>query len=135
MTWTLALEQEGESVVSRVDAERFKEIMQTTAQTMNAHTMMKLEGGTPNGRYLEVEVTKVLAQSAAQAPRQDTLAVFHSEVLAYADRQARREFVQVVSELPGHWVSNEGWRVLPDQEDAQRQVPAHFALGLDGQVV
>lgn len=81
------------------------------------------------------DLTQVLPQLAAQAPRQATLVVFHSAVLAYVDRQARREFVQVVSELPGHWVSNEGWRVFPDQEDAQPQVPTHFTLGLDGQVV
>src|SRR5699024_10695128 len=81
------------------------------------------------------DLTQVLPQLAAQAPRQATLVVFHSAVLVYVDRQDRREVVQEMSELPGDWVYSEGGRVLPDQQDAKPQVPTHFTLGLDGQVV
>jgi hypothetical protein len=52
---------------------------------------------------------------AAEAPRDATLVVFHTAVLAYvADRAERAAFAQTVSDAGGVWVSNEGPGVLSD---------------------
>lgn len=81
------------------------------------------------------DLVRVLPELASQAPKEATLVVFHGAVLAYLDSAAREAFVRVVTGLPGHWVSNEGWRVFPDQENARPRVPTNFTLGLDGRVV
>lgn len=81
------------------------------------------------------DLVRTLPGLAAQAPKEATLVVFHSAVLAYLDSVSRDAFVRVVSELSGHWVSNEGWRVFPEWEDAQPKVATNFTLGLDGRVV
>ena len=54
-----------------------------------------------------------LAALAAQAPAGATLVVFHSSVVTYVPDRVRTAFVELVSGLPGHWISNEGTRVLP----------------------
>lgn len=81
------------------------------------------------------DLVRVLPGLVAQAPKEATLVVFHSAVPAYLDPVSRGEFVRVVRGLPGHWVSNEGWRVFADQENARPETPTHFTLGLDGRVV
>jgi hypothetical protein len=51
---------------------------------------------------------------AAQAPRDATLVVFHSAVLAYvADRAARERFAEVVRGLGAVWLCNEAPMVFP----------------------
>ena len=45
---------------------------------------------------------------AGQAPSGATLVVFHSAVLAYLGPEDRARFVSTVTDLPGHWISNEG---------------------------
>ena len=69
-----------------------------------------------------------------------TLVVFHSAVLAYLPDDERARFAATVRELPGHWVSNEGPRVLPDLVRADVPTgsavgPAPFVLALDGEQV
>ncbi|MBO3102276.1 DUF2332 domain-containing protein [Cellulomonas fengjieae] len=64
-------------------------------------------------RVVRGDLLDVLPALAAEAPRDATLVVFHSAVLAYLDAEARSAFVDTVSALPGHWISNEGARVLP----------------------
>ena len=59
------------------------------------------------------DLLDVLPDLAAEAPADATLVVFHSAVLAYLDAEARSAFVDSVSTLPGHWISNEGAQVLP----------------------
>ena len=68
--------------------------------------------------------------------------VLHSAVLAYLDEGDRLRFTESMAALPGHWVSNEGPRVLPDvaatagEPPTGRAVgPAPFVLGLDGRAV
>ena len=66
---------------------------------------------------------------AAQAPADATLVVFHSSVVTYAPDAVRTKFVDLVTGLPGHWVSNEGRRVfkhiaVPDIEPG----PGMFGL-------
>ena len=50
---------------------------------------------------------------AARAPAGATLVVFHSSVVTYVPDRVRTAFVELVSGLPGHWISNEGTRVMP----------------------
>ena len=72
-------------------------------------------------------------------PDDATLVVFHSAVLAYFSAEERARFVDLVSGLPGHWVSNEGARVLPDVAATATTDPpplvTPFLLGLDGRAV
>jgi len=75
-----------------------------------------------------------LPELAAQAPADATLVVFHSSTVTYAPDTVRAQFVELVTGLDGHWVSNEGRRVfksfaLPDIEPG----PGLFGLlSLDG---
>ena len=73
-------------------------------------------------------------------PAGATLVVFHSAVLAYLSDDERARFAATVRDLPGHWVSNEGPRVLPDLVRADVPAgsavgPAPFVLALDGEQV
>lgn len=83
-----------------------------------------------------------LAAVAAQAPAEATLVVFHTAVLAYLSKPERAAFVEQVRHLPGHWVSQEGARVLPEVTatlprrgplgDGAREVENRLVLALDG---
>lgn len=64
-------------------------------------------------RLVAGDLVESLPALAAEAPRDATLVVFHSAVLAYVDAEARAAFQQLVTALPGHWISNEGAGVLP----------------------
>jgi hypothetical protein len=75
----------------------------------------------------------------SQAPSDATLVVFHSAVLTYVTPEKRQEFVDQVTALRGHWISNEGSGVLPA---VTAQVPAsrkdfhhRFLTALDGRPV
>ena len=70
------------------------------------------------------DLLDVLPALASEAPRDATLVVFHSAVLAYLDAEARSAFIDVVGTLPGHWISNEGAQVVP--------ATAHLASGSVG---
>ncbi|GGB99160.1 DUF2332 domain-containing protein [Cellulomonas carbonis] len=54
-----------------------------------------------------------LVLTAAAAPRDATLVVLHTAVLAYVDAAVRDAFTAAVRDLGAVWVSNEGQRVLP----------------------
>lgn len=49
-----------------------------------------------------------VTELANQAPSGATLVVFHSAVLVYLSPSDRARFVSTVTDLPGHWISNEG---------------------------
>jgi hypothetical protein len=71
-------------------------------------------------------------------PDDATLVVFHSAVLAYFSAEDRDRFVDLVSGLRGHWVSNEGARVLPSVAATATTDPppvTPFLLGLDGRAL
>ncbi|WP_091554579.1 DUF2332 domain-containing protein [Micromonospora pattaloongensis] len=74
-----------------------------------------------------------LLSLAAQAPGDTTLVVFHTSVLYQVPSARRTAFVDLVRELPGHWISVEAPDVLP-----YRGLPAapnqalHNVLALDG---
>jgi hypothetical protein len=76
-----------------------------------------------------------LAALAATAPKDATLVVFHSAVLAYVtSEEDKSAFRHTVSSLPGHWISNESPTVFPDIADKVIGVIKNdqFLLSLDG---
>jgi hypothetical protein len=76
-----------------------------------------------------------LSSLAAEAPRNATLVVFHSAVLAYFTADDRNSFVELVAGLGGHWISNEGLSVVPGVQERLKAAPpdpALFVLAQDG---
>lgn len=59
------------------------------------------------------DLTNDLGQVASGAPRDATLVVYHSSVLAYVDEPGRRAFADAVRELGAVWISNEMAGLLP----------------------
>jgi len=75
-----------------------------------------------------------LPELAASAPAGATLVVFHTAVLAYLDEAGRARFVELVGELPGHWLSVEARSITPGidvREDIEND-STDFVLALDG---
>lgn len=89
------------------------------------------------------DLVEELPALAARVPPEATLVVFHSAVLAYLTEAERDRFTATVSDLRGHWVSNEGPRVLPGLARTATSAPpagsavgtAPFLLALDGRAV
>ncbi|PDP85005.1 hypothetical protein CQJ94_24825 [Glycomyces fuscus] len=81
------------------------------------------------------DLVERLREVAGRVPAGARLVVMHSAVLAYLDAASRDAFVEAVEGLDGHWVSNEGARVLPGLEGPRPTVGTDFALALDGRVV
>lgn len=78
---------------------------------------------------------EALPELAARAPEGATLVVFHSAVAAYLSVEERARFEELMGRVPGHWVSNEGWRAFPEWEHAQPEVATDLTLAVDGRVV
>ncbi|GAB3624067.1 hypothetical protein GCM10027418_21510 [Mariniluteicoccus endophyticus] len=78
-----------------------------------------------------------LAEVVGRAPRDATVVVFHSAVLAYFSRDDRRRFADLVGGLDVRWVANEGERVVPGVRDRVPPWggPPSFVLSVDGQPV
>ena len=84
-------------------------------------------------RIIAGDLVSALPDLAAAAPRDATLVVVHSAVLAYLDTGSRAAFVDLVSGLPGHWLSNEGALVLPQTAGFASDRPERgFVVTLDG---
>lgn len=68
-----------------------------------------------------------------------TLVIFHSAVLTYLTEDERQIFVETVKNLPGHWISNEGPRVLPNIAEGVTKrppdAPVRFLMALDGKPI
>lgn len=78
-----------------------------------------------------------LAEFAADAPRDATLVIFHSAVLAYVIRPERQRFVDAVRDLDATWIANEHPRVFPAIA-AKSPIPPpedKFLLSVDGEPV
>ncbi|GAB3713697.1 DUF2332 domain-containing protein [Nocardiopsis oceani] len=86
-------------------------------------------------RLVSGTLLEELPRLAGQAPQGATLVVFHSAVVSYLSAAQRGRFAELVRGLPGHWVSNEGWRSFPDWEHARPEVETDFTVGVDGRVV
>lgn len=84
------------------------------------------------------DLLELLESTAAQAPADATLVVFHSAVLAYLTAEARGDFVRRVHELDAVWLSNEGQLVLPKiaaQLPGDADVRGRFILARNGEPV
>lgn len=78
-----------------------------------------------------------LATLAAEAPKDATLVIFHSAVLAYVwPQQERERFANSVRALNAVWVSNETWQVFPwiGAKTAGPPTPS-FLLAVNGEPV
>jgi hypothetical protein len=84
-------------------------------------------------RVVRGDLIEELGALAAQAPRDATLVVFHTAVLAYLTPELRDRFRHDVMRLDGHWIAVEGPTVLPDiRTPAEPPFSApHFLLSLD----
>jgi hypothetical protein len=89
-------------------------------------------------RLVRGDLVESLPALVEQAPKDATLVVFHSAVLAYLSPEDRARFVDVVRDLPGHWISNEGPEVVASIQPPgapEPPSPDPFLLALDGQPV
>ena len=89
------------------------------------------------------DLNEALPALVSEVPDDATLVVFHSAVLAYLSAEDRDRFSLAMPAIRGHWVSNEGPRVLPtvaatlpaNAVPPSMVGPAPFVLGLDGRAV
>lgn len=85
------------------------------------------------------DLVERLGEVAAMAPRDASLVVFHSAVLAYLAEDQRRAFVEQVNSLGATWISNEGIGVVVPRElviaVAHDNNPTPFVLARDGVAV
>ncbi len=74
-----------------------------------------------------------LPRLCAEAPRDATLVVFHTAVLAYVeDATARAEFAARMPRLAPWWISNESPGVFPAFAPGPPPIPGRFLLALNG---
>ena len=77
------------------------------------------------------DLVERLPDVAAEAPREATLVVFHTAVLAYLELERREELGRRAGELGATWIACEAPGVLPALGDADRG----FLIGVDGRRV
>ncbi len=75
-----------------------------------------------------------LVRVASEAPKDATLVVYHSAVLAYVGQTKRNAFASAVHDLGAVWLSNEGPGIVPvrDNTAAPPRTGGSFALVQDG---
>jgi hypothetical protein len=86
-------------------------------------------------RLIRGDLNASVAALAVEAPAGATLVIFHSGVLSYLAEDERRRFVETVSHLNAHWISNEGPSVVAFETPAPRSPDPSTAmtlLALDG---
>jgi hypothetical protein len=89
-------------------------------------------------RILRGDLRADLVQLAAEAPRDATLVVFHTAVLAYIEsREDRAAFARTVREIGAIWVSNEAPGVFPETsaKASRPGPPHHLLLSLDAEPI
>ena len=86
-------------------------------------------------RVVKGDLRTDLARLVAEAPKNATLVIFHTAVLAYIRSQSdREEFARSVKSLCDFWISNESPRVLPEiAARAGKQGPkGRFLMSVNG---
>ncbi len=84
-------------------------------------------------RLVRGDLRHDLAALAAAAPRDATLVIFHTAVVAYvADRSERQDFARTVRGLCHYWIANEAPVVFPDMPAPSPVPPGRFLLSLNG---
>lgn len=114
-----------ESLVWPEQTERLSRLR--TAMKIAAETRPRVRKGNLLGGDLE--------SLCCEAPKDATLVVFHTAVLAYvADRADREAFAAQVVPLCHYWISNENPRVFPDIAGRTKSTgqPGCFLLSLNG---
>jgi hypothetical protein len=81
-------------------------------------------------RVVQGDLTRDLPALAAEAPRDATLVVFHTAVLAYVASDGRAAFREAVRSLDAVWIANEAPRIL--ELDPAPVPPSLFVLARDG---
>ncbi|WP_306368005.1 DUF2332 domain-containing protein [Nocardiopsis sp. CC223A] len=81
------------------------------------------------------DLMEVVADLVSRVPAGVTPVVFHGAVLTYLSPARRERFAALMGELPGHWVSYEGWPVLPAVAGARPPVATDLTIAVDGRVV
>jgi hypothetical protein len=90
-------------------------------------------------RLIRGDLAERLAETAAGAPKEATLVVFHSAVLAYVSPGRRAEFGRAVTALAAVWLAQEDPDVVSELPGFPRTLPApepgptSFLLTRDGQ--
>ncbi len=85
-------------------------------------------------RIIRGDLRADVVRLAAEAPRDATLVVFHTAVLAYVESQEdRAAFARTVRELGAIWISNEAPGVFPEIRAKVSRLcpPHHFLLSLN----
>jgi prepilin-type processing-associated H-X9-DG protein len=85
-------------------------------------------------RIIRGNLLERLRDVAAEAPRDATLVVFHTAVLAYLPTADRRRFRDQVLAIRAEWVSNEGDDVVPGLSPPSIEPvdPSHFVISTGG---
>lgn len=83
-------------------------------------------------QLVQGDLTRDLGALLARAPRDATLVVFHTAVLAYVDPQGRNTFADRMSKLDGHWISCEAPGVFPAIEAGLDIPTGRIVVALDG---
>lgn len=81
------------------------------------------------------DLNATIGSLVERAPRDATIVVFHTAVLAYLEEEARVRFAGTLAGLPVHWLANEGQGVVAGVMDQVREPPrssTDFVLALDG---
>jgi hypothetical protein len=93
-------------------------------------------------RIVEGDLVTDLPALAAEAPRDATLVIFHTAVLAYVRSAGRSAFAAAVRSLPATWIAIEDQRVFGLNGKGPRlaagpppEPPLNMALVRDGRVV
>ena len=86
-------------------------------------------------RLVKGDLRTDLAALAREAPKDATLVIFHTAVLAYVSpAEERKEFARSVALLCDFWIANEGPQVFPDiaRRAGQAGPRGSFLLALNG---
>ncbi|MFC4852298.1 DUF2332 domain-containing protein [Actinophytocola glycyrrhizae] len=87
-------------------------------------------------RIVTGDLNERVAALAAEAPRDATLVIFHSAVLAYLSPSERARFAATVRSLDAHWIANEGAGALPvTAPPSPRPGTAMFLVTIDSEPV
>jgi hypothetical protein len=80
-------------------------------------------------RIIRGDLRADLVRLAAEAPRDATLVVFHTAVLAYVESQEdRASFARTVRELGAMWISNEAPGVFPEISAKVKAGPVRLTI-------
>lgn len=82
-------------------------------------------------RIVQGDLVERLPDLAAEAPRDATLVVFHTAVLAYLEPERREQLARRTADLGATWIACEAPGVIPALGDAERG----FIIGVDGRRV